>query len=89
MSAKTGKQYQFGQYMTYLTTICSLKSFHANFMVLEISVAHVTYRATVIATLHVGPHECKTGKQCQFGQGYDVSYHNMQSKKVSMQISWY
>ena len=65
---KTGKQCQFGQDMTYLTTICSLKSFHANFMVLEVSVVHVTYRATVTAMLHMGPHECKTGKQCQFGQ---------------------
>ena len=66
------RQCQFGQDMTYLTTICSLKSFHANFMVSEVSVTHVTSRATVTATLHMGPHECKTGKQCQFGQ--DMTY---------------
>ena len=33
---------------------------------------HVTYRATVTAMLHIGPHECKTGKQCQFCQ--DMTY---------------
>ena len=33
---------------------------------------HVTYRATVTAMLHIGPHECKTGKQCQFGQDLTI-----------------
>ena len=47
------------------------KSFHANFVVLEVSAMHVVYRATVIATLHIGPHECKN-RQCQFGQ--DMRY---------------
>ena len=41
-------------------------------MVLEVSVTRVTYRATVTATLHMGPDEYKTGKQCQFGQ--DMTY---------------
>ena len=51
------------------------KSFDANCVVLEVLVTHVTYRATVTATLHVGPHECKdwqTVSKCQFGQ--DMTY---------------
>ena len=33
---------------------------------------HVTYRATVTVTLHIGPMSAKTGKHCQFGQ--DLKY---------------
>ena len=54
-----------------------------------VSVAHVTYRATVTATLHVGPHECKDWKTVSVWSRYDISYHNMQSGKVSMEILWY
>ena len=79
MSAKTGKQCQFGQDMTYLTTVCSLKSFHANFVVLEVSVAHIMYRATVTAPLHIGPHECKNRQTVSVWSRYDISYHNLQS----------
>ena len=46
---------------------------------------HITYRATVTATLHMGHMSAKTGKQCQFGQDtfLYISYNNMQSKKFS------
>ena len=54
-----------------------------------VSVAHVTYRANVTATLHVGPHECKDWKTVSIWSRYDISYHNMQSGKVSMEILWY
>ena len=144
MSAKTGKQCQFGQDMTYhnlqsakvpmqilwyyryrsrtlhigphchshvtyrvtwvekqadsvnlvkiwhiLPQYAVQKSFHANFVVLKISVAHVTYRVTVTATLQIGPHECKNKQTVSIWSRYDISYHNMLSRKVSMQILWY
>ena len=54
-----------------------------------VSVEHVTYRATVTATLHVGPHECKDWQTVSIWSRYDMFYHNMQSEKVSMQILWY
>ena len=54
-----------------------------------VSVVHVTYRATVTVTLHVGPHECKDWQTVLIWSRYDISYHNMQSRKVSMQILWY
>ena len=90
MIAKTGKQCQFGQDMTYLTIICSVyKNFQSYFVVLEVSVAHVTYRATVTVTLHTGPHECKNRQTVSIWSRYDISYHNLLSRKVSMQILWY
>ena len=54
-----------------------------------VSVAHVTYRATVTATLDVGPHECKDWQTVSIWSRIDISYHNMQSRKVSMQILRY
>ena len=54
-----------------------------------ISVAHVTDRATVTATLHVGPLECKNRQTVSIWSRYDISYHNMQSRKVSMEILSY
>ena len=42
---------------------------------------HVTYRATVTATLHIGPHECKNRQTVSIWSRHDVSYHNLQSKK--------
>ena len=44
---------------------------------------HVTYRATVTATLHIGPHECKNRQTVSILSKYDISYNNMQSKKFS------
>ena len=38
----------------------------------------VTYSATVMATLHIGPHECKNR---QIWSRYDISYHNLPSGK--------
>ena len=54
-----------------------------------VSVAHVTYRATVTATLHIGPHQCKYRQTVSIWSRYDISYHNMQSRKVFMEILWY
>ena len=53
---------------------------------MHVSVAHVTYRATVTAMLHVGPYECKDWQTVSIWSRYDISYHNMQSRKVSMEI---
>ena len=47
---------------------------------------HVTDRATVTVTLHIGPHECKNRQTVSIWTGYDISYHNLLSRKVSMQI---
>ena len=46
-------------------------------MVLEVSVTHVTYRATVTVTLHIGPHECKNRRTVSIWSRYDISYHNL------------
>ena len=56
MSAKTGKQCQFGQDITYFTTICSLEKFPCKFRGIRGIVraryiqghchSHVTYKAT-------------------------------------------
>ena len=59
------------------------------YVCMYVSVTHVTYRATVTATLHVRPHECKDWQTVSIWSRYDISYHNMQSRKVSMQILWY
>ena len=50
---------------------------------------HVTYRATVTVTLHIGPHECKNRQTVSIWSRYDISYHNLLSREVSMQILWY
>ena len=50
---------------------------------------HVTYGATVTVTLDIGPHECKNRQTVSIWSGYDISYHNLLSRKVSMQILWY
>ena len=90
MSANTGNQCQFGQDMQYLTIICSLEKFPWKFYGIRgISRAHITSRATVIATLHIGPHECKNRQTVSIRSRYDISYHNLPSRKVSVQISWY
>ena len=51
--------------------------------------AHVTYRATVTVTLDIGPHECKSRQTLSIWSRYDISYYNLLSRKVSMQILWY
>ena len=89
MSAKKGKQCQFCQDMTFLTIICSVQNFQSYFVVLEVSVVHVTYRATVTVTLHIGPHEWKNRQTVSIWSRYDISYQNLLSGKVSVQILWY
>ena len=86
---QNSKQCQFCQDLTFLTLICSVEKFSIIFLVLEVLVAHVTYRATVTTTLHIGPCECKNRQTVSIWSRYDISYHNMQSRRVSIQILWY
>ena len=59
MSANTGKLSVWSRYDVSYHNLQSRKVSMQIFVVLKESVAHVTDRATVIATLHIGPHECK------------------------------
>ena len=79
MSAKTGKQCQFGQDMAYLTTVYSLEKFPYKFHGIR-GIGRACYiRATVTATLHIGTHECKNRQTVSVWSRYDISYHNLQS----------
>ena len=42
---------------------------------------YVTYRATVTAMLHIGPHECQNRQIVSIWSRYDIFYHNLPSRK--------